>query len=52
MEPAGTPDLPGRRRARRLVPAALVVTLVGFGGAWLASAVREARNAARSAQTT
>jgi hypothetical protein len=52
MEAAGTPDSPGRRRARRLVPAAVIVAIMGVGGAWLASAIREARNAARSAQTT
>ena len=52
MEAAGTPNLPGRRRARRLVPAAVVVAILGFGVAWLASAVQEARNAARSSATT
>ncbi len=52
MEAAGTPDLPGRRHARRLVPAVVVVAIMGVGGAWLASAVQVARNAARAAQTT
>lgn len=43
---------PGRGRARRLVPAAVVVTILGVGVAWLASAVQVARNAARAATTT
>ena len=52
MVAAGTTNPPGRRRARRLIPAAVVVAIVGVGGAWLASAVRQARNAAHSATTT
>lgn len=52
MVAAGKMNPPGRGRARRLVPAAVVVAIVGVGVAWLASAVTEARNAARSAATT
>ncbi len=52
MVAAGKMYPPGRGRARRLVPAAVVVTILGVGGAWLASSVQKARNAARSAQTT
>jgi hypothetical protein len=48
----GTTNLPGRRRARRLIPAAVIVGILGVGGAWLVSAALEARNAARSAATT
>ena len=52
MVAAGTTNPPGRRRARRLIPAAVVVALLGVGGAWLVSSVQKARNAARSANTT
>ena len=52
MVAVGTTNLPGRRRARRLIPAAVVVGILGVGGAWLVSAVRGARNAGYSAATT
>ena len=53
MVAEGMMQLPGRRRARRLIPAAVIV---GISGLLLAvclyPAVRDARNAARSADTT
>ncbi len=52
MVAAGTRNPTGRGRARRLVLAAVVLGIMGVGGAWLASSVEKARNAARSAQTT
>ena len=52
MVTVGTTNLPGRSRARRLIPAAVVVAIVGFLGSMLISAVERARNAARSASTT
>jgi hypothetical protein len=41
-----------RRWLRRLVPASVVIIVVGFLGAGLYHAVEKARNAARSAATT
>ena len=53
MVAAGTKNLPGRRRARRLIPAAVIVGISGvLLAACLYPAVRNARNAARSADTT
>ncbi len=48
----GTTNLPGRSRARRLIPAAVVVAVLCPLGIMLVSAVERARNAARSADTT
>jgi hypothetical protein len=52
MVAAGMMNLPGRKRARRLIPAAVVVAILGVGAAWVISAVQKARNAAHSAATT
>ena len=52
MVAAGTTKLPGRWRARRLIPAAVVVAILCPLGIMLVSAVERARNAARSSATT
>jgi hypothetical protein len=51
MAAAATRHLPGRKRAWRLIPAVLVVAILGVGGACLVSAVQKARNAARASTT-
>ena len=49
---AAATNPPGRGWARRMVPAAVLLGILGIGVAWLAFSVEKARNAARSAQTT
>jgi hypothetical protein len=41
-----------RRQLGKLIPAALVMSILAVPGAWLVSAVREARRSAYSAATT